>query len=426
MVDITEDTSLEHSIIGACCIDIRVLDRVGVFLTVDDFTIEACARIYDAALDARSRGKTFDSVLAADAISALIDDANGFVMSCMDLCPTCSNAEHHAELLHQRAEQRRFREAVISALGNESAAADVSGICSDYLRRNSGGRLQPLAAGIEDVFDRLDHPEEGRLNTGFPRLDGLLKGLGPGQLIVVGARPGVGKSAFALDLAEHTARAGKKVLLASLEMLRGEIAERLLARRSGVPLDRMIDGNPSEGQRGTLDEIKSKLAGLPVMICDDPSISVARLRGMARSISGLQLVVVDYLQLLTPSRRSENRVTEITAISRDLKLLAQELRVPVVALSQLSRAQDAGEEPGLTSLRDSGSIEQDSDKVILLWSVDADLGVIGCKIAKNRRGQMGAVQFDFDGSLMKFTERSNDIPTARKRRTGGFLGGEAS
>lgn len=413
------DTSqLEYSVIGAICIDPKVCNKISGILSPDDFSISACGEVYEAACDALSRGKHFDAVLAADAIRNRVDNAVNFIRECMDVTPTVSNAEDHAKLLRQRAGEARFKLAVQEALEGEDAAAAVAGICQNFLQANAGGGLQSIGQAMKAAWDGIANDKELRIDTGFPKLDGLLKGINAGQLVLIGARPGVGKSAFALDLAEYAARGGHRTLIYSLEMLSDELAERLMARKSRVALDKLIDKQLSDEDLADLAAASSNLSQLPIAICDSPNITVQKIRAQARTIKGLELIIVDFMTLLQSSQRYDSRNLEVGAISRQLKILATELRIPIVVLCQLNRTQDETEEPGLMSLRDSGELEQNANKIIFLWKIDRETGTIGVKVAKNRRGKTGVVQMVFDGAHMRFTELTEDYAPPMKKRRG--------
>ena len=236
------DTSqLEYSIVGAICIEPKICDKISGILSPDDFSISACSEVFEAACDALGRGKHFDAVLAADAIRNRVDDAVRFIGDCINVTPTLANTEDHARMLHQRASEARFKLAIQEALESEDAAAAVAGICQNFLRASAGDGLQSIGQAMKSAWDGIANDKELRIDTGFPKLDGLLKGINAGQLVLIGARPGVGKSAFALDLAEYAARSGHGVLIYSLEMLSDELAERLMARKSRVTMDKLID-----------------------------------------------------------------------------------------------------------------------------------------------------------------------------------------
>ena len=195
-------------------------------------------------------------------------------------------------------------------------------------------------------------------------------------------------------------------MIYSLEMLADELAERMIARH-GMKLDALIDGDLSEAQYSEIAGICSKLSKLPIRINDAPNMTVAKIRAEVAAVPNLALIIVDFLSLRHSGHKYENRNLELGAISRDLKNLASELQVPIIALAQLNRGTSDTERPTLRSLRDSGELEQNANKVLLLWHFDRELNHIGISVAKNRRGKTGAVKLYFDGDHMRFTEIDN-------------------
>nr|DAF08991.1 MAG TPA: DnaB-like replicative helicase [Caudoviricetes sp.] len=261
-------------------------------------------------------------------------------------------------------------------------------------------------------MENIAGKKEGRIDTGFPLLDATLKGLWPGQLVLVGARPGCGKSAMCMEIAESAAMKGKTVLHVTAEMMAGEVGERLIAKRAeGVTMDQLIDGVPETDEELWMNiaYTASTASRLPVYFYDGPDVTVSRIRELALGIENLGMIVVDYLGLMIgeKDKRAENRNLELGSISRELKLLASELEIPVLAAAQLSRTVNETDKPRLSSLRDSGELEQNAVKVIFLWkTTPGDETQVGCTVAKNRRGRTGDVNFYFDGSKMTFVELS--------------------
>jgi len=229
----------EHALIGAICKDCSVIDKIDPVITATDFVIPACANIYDAALDAVLRGKIFDATGAADAIRTCIDDPMRFIIECIDLCPSSTQAMVYAKEIHKRALLRNVDNGITEILMRaetensdpDGVAADIVGFCQTYLSSGSTQRYKTMSDALQTVYNRVTNPQkEILLETGFTRLDALLKGMPNGNLIFIGARPSVGKSAFALSVAEHVARANGTVMLYSLEMLADECAERSVAK----------------------------------------------------------------------------------------------------------------------------------------------------------------------------------------------------
>lgn len=413
----------EASVIGAICIEPRAVDRIAGTVDAEDFLSPIYGEVFRAALKSRDMGKAFDPVLAADAIRELTPDSEGIIRQCMEKCPSVTNAEYHGELVHSAAQERRLREGIRNILetrhGNE-IAVELAGLCQDFMLGKLGS-VHSMAEIMQNLADTLTSPPQNRLDTGFPRLDGIMKGMRGGNLILIAARPSVGKSAFAQDIAETVARQGKKVLFYSLEMSDEELGERWLSRSSGVPLDNITDHKMGKEEWKTATDAFQYLSGLPILVCDDPALTVERIRAQARTTPNVALIVVDFLTLMKSGQQEQNRNLEIGAISRNLKLLAMELKIPIIALSQLNRNVSDTDKPGLSALRDSGELEQNANKVIFLWNIDREEGIKGVSVAKNRQGKCGEVQMRFDGDRMKFTEMSVNVPdtnrpTGRGRR----------
>lgn len=413
----TYTTEFEYSVVGAVVIDSRTVDKLSSILAAEDFTITACATVYEAAQRAQSAGKTLDPVYAASALKGVLDEPMPFIMQCMDLCPSVETAPGHAKEIHKQAELRRFREKIkgklsITDVGDidpNDLAADLATICQDHLVAGRSKRYSTMLQAAGKVYERVTAPtQELKIQTGFTRLDSMLKGLPKDSLTFIGARPSVGKSAFALNIAEHIAATNGTVMLYSLEMDAEELAERSMARYSGVTMDELIDGNILQEKSAGLARSCAELGNLPINIFDTPNVTPAAIRRDARMFKDLQVIIIDFISLMQSDRKSaDNRNLELGAISRDLKNLTKELKVPIVCLSQLSRNSDEKTEPVLSSLRDSGELEQNASKVIFLWQLtemENNIKEIGVSVAKNRRGRKGAVRMYFDGSRMNFTE----------------------
>jgi replicative DNA helicase len=255
--------------------------------------------------------------------------------------------------------------------------------------------------------------------TGFTELDALTNGLHPGQLIIVAARPAMGKSTFALDLARNAAiKSDKPTLFFSLEMGRAEIAMRMLSAESSIPLQSMRKGNIADSDWTKLAQVRGSINDAPLYIDDSPNMTLAEIRAKCRRLAqrvGLKMVVIDYLQLLTSGKKVESRQQEVSEFSRALKLLSKELGIPVVALSQLNRQaeQTKDKKPELSHLRESGSLEQDADVVVLLHreaAGDTDhprAGEADLILAKQRSGPIGTVVVAFQGNYSRFVNMKN-------------------
>lgn len=418
---------MELALCGAICIDPdRVLPRVQGLVSTEDFSDDKCAAIFDAATEIASRGKALDAVIIADAVSHsfhTVVEAQAFIRSAMESCPTLANAELHAKLIHKASRAKKIRsiidQALYSDLEGDELAASVISDCQDFLKEEHSARTKTLGKALQSMYQALGQKDENHIDTGFPMLDGILKGLPAGSLTLIGARPSVGKSAFSEDLALTVARQGKPVLVFSMEMDAEELAERAVSRESLVPLSSFIDKNLSTDQFQSTGRAITQMSAWPLHICDAPNVSVAKIRSIARSIPGLALIIVDYVGLMQATKSSDNRNLELGSISRELKNLASELKVAIVALAQLNRMVSDTMRPTLANIRDSGELEQNASKVIFLWNEDKPLGIVGVSVAKNRRGSVGDVYMRFDGNYMSYKELSDYTPTEKSEPTQG-------
>lgn len=413
----------ERAVIGSMLIDAACVKDVLNAVEADDFYINTNQEVFTAIRRMHVAAKPIDGLTVASELEReglYSSETRNYLLQCMEITPTSANVLEYAGIVRKKAEKRRFTKAVMEALAtDEDPQAAVAAICHQKMRSRRGGRLKTMSDAMSEAMSSISGKKEGRIDTGFPLLDATLKGLWPGQLILVGARPGCGKSAMCMEMTEAAAMKGKTVLHITAEMLAGEVGERLLAKRAdGVTMDQLIDGMPEdEALWASVAEAASWESRLPVYFYDGPDVTVSRIRELALGIDDLKMIVVDYLGLMIgeKDKKAENRNLELGGISRELKLLASELEIPIVAAAQLSRTVNETDKPKLNSLRDSGELEQNAVKVIFLWKTDpGDDTQVGCTVAKNRRGRTGDVNFYFDGSKMTFTELSyrpdNDEP----------------
>jgi replicative DNA helicase len=423
----------EQSVLGSILIDADAVLRVGDFLKPADFYRAQHADIYEAMLSLHGQREPIDLVTLGDELRRRdrLDAIGGpaYLTSLMNAVPTAVHAEHYGRIVERKAVLRNLIGAAgkIAAVGYEEANdAEVAidraeSILFEISQRRTDGGFESLSILLGQAYDRLEYLHEHRgqilgVPTGLGQLDALLGGLQPSDLIILAARPSVGKTSMALNIAQHAAvRERKKVAIFSLEMSREQLALRLLSAESGI--------NPRPLQTGFVDEtdwskiamVMNDMATAQMWIDDSAALSVMELRTKARRLEaeqhGLDLVIVDYLQLMQSStpNKDNNRVQEVSEISRGLKQLARELKVPVVALSQLSRGveQRGSAEPRLSDLRESGSIEQDSDVVIFLYrdgeqNPDAEVELVKAKVAKHRNGPIGEVPLQFRKANTRF------------------------
>jgi replicative DNA helicase len=407
----------------------------------EDFYRNHHGTIYSAIVDLYERREPIDIVTVSEVLERLerLEEVGGaaYLTSLINLTPTAVNAQHYARIVERKSVLRKLISAAgkIAGLGYEEDGdlGQVIDRAEQELFAVSEKRIEsgfiPLEKLLHSAYDRLDylHQHKGEISgirTGFADLDTLTTGLQPSDLILVAARPSIGKTSLALNFAEHAAvNEGKVVGIFSLEMSKEQLVLRLLSSVANIDSQRLRSGFLEEMDFTRLAPAMNKLAEAPIYIDDTPNISTMELRTKARRLqaeSGLDLILIDYLQLMQSSvqSRDANRVQEVSEISRGLKALARELRVPVVALSQLSRQTEMREsrEPRLSDLRESGALEQDSDLVMFLWrerergadDEESEGEVINLRLAKHRNGPTGETKLWFRKRLTRFESHVAD------------------
>ena len=440
--------SAEMCVIGAILIDEKALANVIQTLKPEHFYFDELKAAYQAILELSSEGKSIDfvSVLKKLVAKGIYDEkqAKQMLLECANLVPSISQAETYAKTVSDSFKARKLREIgtrlAFDGVFAENVDEVADGIMSELyevVSEQHKKQLKTVGDIGTQVFEGYSNDGqdlENRSHTGFSRLDEILKGMSAGNLIILAARPKLGKTAFALSIAENVAKSGKTVAFYSLEMESSEIYERLLSKRSKIPMNTLIDRRFRDKRRPqkirdeeinkiaeTIDEIYS----LPIKINDNPACTVNDVRLESKLVKDLGLIVIDYLQLMRSTKRFENRNLEVGSICRELKCLASELGVPILCLSQLNRTSDESTRPSPSELRDSGSIEQDANKVILMWSIEKNLNerglveskTIGVDVALNRRGTTGVTLFNFNGNYMNFTELDRKYEEPKPKKT---------
>lgn len=426
----------EESVLGGILLDNTALDRVTELVRVDDFYREAHRKIFRAMLALGERGEPADLVTLAEALRQRGElEAVGGAAALAELAdrvPTAANVARYARIVRDKAIQRNL---IATATAIAERCYEASGDVRELLDRAEGEILALSDQEVKPTFARLDTVISRAFNdiehlhqkkqvvtgvpTGFIDLDKLTAGLQPSDLVVIAARPSMGKTAFALNIAANAAlKTGGGVAIFSLEMSKEQLALRLLAGEARVDLTRVRTGQLSDREFRDLAYAASHLYPAPIFIDDTPALSVLELRAKARRLwrdpaAKLQLVVVDYLQLMRSAEGKDSREQEISEISRSLKALAKELHVPVVALSQLNRQVETRSPPipRLSDLRESGAIEQDADVIAFIyreevWRPDTDRrGVADLIVAKQRNGPVGTVELTFLRECTRFENR---------------------
>lgn len=431
------DLVSEMSLLGAMLLSRDAIADALEILTPDDFYKPAHSHIFEeiAALD--SAGDPADIATVAERLTraGLLQAVGGpaYLLELQGSTPATSNASRYARTVAELAQLRRIIGAAgeIAELGYslpddvEAAVDRAQQLVHDVAERSFTTEGPSWNQSITDFLDELERRMNGDgisgVPSGFIDLDEITTGFRPGQLILIGARPGMGKTSLALGIAMHAAKEGHHSLFFSLEMSRLELMERAMAGEARVDLARLRHGTVVEKDWPRLHEAMGRLADLPLHIEDDPTATVGRIRSVCRRYrrkhGRLDLVVVDYLGLMTPQQKGENRQNDVAEMSRGLKVLARELDVPVIALSQLSRNLEvrADKRPILSDLRDSGALEQDSDVVLFAYRDEvykpdsADRGTAEVIVAKHRNGPTGVVRLAFLDRYTRFANmmRSN-------------------
>lgn len=428
-----QNLDAEKSLLGAVLIDDEVLADITEHVKPNDFYDKRHSIIYGAVLRLYEKHKPVDLLTLTDELKRMKEletiGGSAYLTDLTVYVPTSAHAESYAEIVAQKAIRRRLIKASgdISELGFdeetstqellERAEAELFSV-SDQSLKQEAVRLDSI---LNDSFDRMEelHKNKGQLRgirTGYRDLDNMTAGLQRSDLIILAARPAMGKTTLVTNLAYNVATIAKQpVLFFSLEMSKEQLVDRMLADASGVDAWNIRTGNLSDDDFSKLSEAMGEMAEAPIYIDDKPGLTVLEMRTKARRVSHenpLGLIIVDYLQLMQGSGRSDgNRVQEVSEISRGLKLIARELNVPVIALSQLSRSVEnrPDKRPQLADLRESGSIEQDADIVSFIFrpgyyepdNPEFD-NITELIIAKHRNGPVGKVDLYFHPERLRF------------------------
>jgi replicative DNA helicase len=427
------DVAAEQCVLGGMLLSKDAISDVIEVIRPSDHYRPAHQLVHEAILDLYARGDPADPITVANELNRRgeLTRIGGapYLHTLIASVPTAANAGYYARIVRERAILRRLVEAgtriVQFGYAGDSdaddlvdrAQAEVYAVTDRRIAEDYHPLSEIMPAALEEIEAIGAHG--GGINgvpTGFSDLDALTNGLHPGQMVVIAARPAVGKSALALDFARSAAiKHGQPTVVFSLEMGRNEITMRLLSAEARVPMHVMRTGQMSDDDWGRLAKRMSEVADAPLFIDDSPNMSLMEIRAKCRRLKqrhDLKLVIIDYLQLMSSPKRTESRQQEVSEMSRSLKLLAKELEVPVIALSQLNRGpeQRQDKKPMLSDLRESGSIEQDADVVILLHREDAyerespRAGEADLIVAKHRNGPTATVTVAFQGHYSRFVD----------------------
>ncbi|OGM21092.1 replicative DNA helicase [Candidatus Woesebacteria bacterium RIFCSPHIGHO2_01_FULL_38_9] len=424
----------EESVLGALLLDKDAVIAIAEFLKSSDFYDDRHSSIYECAVELYEERIPIDVLTISERLKKrkVLKQIGGvsYLVELANKVPTAAHVEHYGRIVKDAATKRSLMTAaskLVELSMDDGLAADelldraeseVFAITQKHVKK----AFTAVRDALAESFDRLDelHKQAEGLRgmpTGFKDLDDTLAGLQKSNLIILASRPGIGKTTFALNVAQNLAVKHKRpVGFFSLEMSKEELVDRLLVGQADIDAWRLKTGKLTEDDFTKLSNAMGELAEAPIFIDDTPALSILEMRTKARRLqveSGVDLLIVDYLQLAR-ARQLENRVQEVSEISQGLKNLARELKVPVLAVSQLSRAvEQRGEKrPQLADLRESGSIEQDADVVMFLWREDEEnFENINLDVAKHRNGPLRSLKMTFKGDRLKFfgreTKREN-------------------
>ena len=418
-------TEAEQSVLGSILIDARCMPEVIELLKPEDFYLRQNREIYETIYSMFNFSLTIDPITVLDRMkqNGVYDEntSRNYILQLMDITPTAAHVKEYAAIVKDKSLLRKIAETAgdITALIQEGTgtAQEVLEAAEQRIYAIRQGRaaqgLEHISSVILGVYERLnelaasDSAVPG-LSTGLPDLDLAIAGLNKSDLLLVAARPGMGKTSFALNVLLHAGKfSGKSVVFFSLEMSREQLAMRLISNESFVELKKLITGKLNEDDWNKIAAASASLNQTQILIDDNPMLSVADMNAKCRRVDTLGLIVIDYLQLMTSAggtgRSGDNRQQVVSDISRALKIMAKELNVPVVCLSQLSRGPESRSDkrPMLSDLRESGAIEQDADIVMFLYRDDyynedsENHNLAECIVAKNRHGETRTVELQW-------------------------------
>ena len=427
----------EQSLLGAILIDPASITEVADLLNSDDFYLEEHKQIYLAMQELFMANSEIDVVTLIDMLvtKGIYNKSGGedYIRTLTDAVPDALNIKDYARIIKEKSVLRQLiaacSEISEAAYSEQEAVTDIIDHAENLIFSIAQGRDTKGFRHIKDVLgDVYAHLHDLNTNkeatqgtqTGFSALDRVLAGLGKSDLVLVGARPGMGKTSFALNIATNVAKQTKKtVCIFSLEMSADQLVNRVLSSEALVNSYSLRTGELAPADWENLARAAGELAGCDILIDDTSGMTVTAMKAKLRRVKNLGMVIIDYLGLMAGDKHTENRVQEVSEISRALKIMAKELMVPVVCCAQLSRGPESrtDKKPMLSDLRDSGAIEQDADTVIFLYrseyyktddAAGQDTSIAEVIIAKNRHGSTGTVNMGWNGQFTKFVTIADD------------------
>ena len=427
----------EQSLLGAILIDPASITQVADLLNSEDFYLEEHKQIYLAMQELFMANSEIDVVTLIDMLvtKGIYNKSGGedYIRTLTDAVPDALNIKDYARIVKEKSVLRQLISACSeiseAAYSEQESVVDIIDHAENLIFNIAQGRDTKGFRHIKDVLgDVYAHLHDLNTNkeatqgtqTGFSALDRVLAGLGKSDLVLVGARPGMGKTSFALNIATNVAKQTKKaVCIFSLEMSADQLVNRVLSSEALVNSYSLRTGELAPADWENLARAAGELAGCDILIDDTSGMTVTAMKAKLRRVKNLGMVIIDYLGLMTGDKHTDNRVQEVSEISRSLKIMAKELMVPIVCCAQLSRGPESrtDKKPMLSDLRDSGAIEQDADTVIFLYrseyyktddAAGQDTSIAEVIIAKNRHGSTGTVNMGWNGQFTKFVTIADD------------------
>ncbi len=430
---VPQSMEAEQSVLGAMLIDSRCIAEVIGLLQPDDFYLQQNRDIYETIYSMFQYSEVIDPVTVLDKMKerGVFEEKTSvsYLMQLMEITPTAANVKQYCTIVKDKALLRNLAQAadeinqtVTEGVGTAQEILEAAEKKIYALRKgNTQESLEHIGTVLIKVFDQLNELAQSDreipgLSTGLRDLDKKINGLNKSDLLLIAARPGMGKTSIALNIALNVAKkTDKTVAFFSLEMSREQLAMRLISNESFVDNQKLVTGKLTEEEWTKIGLASSALSQTDIRVDDNPTITVAEMNAKCRRLDNLGLVLIDYLQLMNSAngKVNENRVLAVSEISRALKIMAKELNVPVICLSQLSRANESRSDkrPMLSDLRESGAIEQDADEVLFLYRDDyynensEEKNVAECIVAKNRHGETGTVKLQWLPQFTTFSDR---------------------
>ncbi len=425
----------EQAVLGAILMESSCIMQVADILKPEHFYLAEHQAIYTIMLEKLLQSKTIDFVTVLEALKAESffseEEGKNYLLKLAQIVPSISNVSNYAHMVRDKYDVRRLISVSREITGDamqpgvdttaliEQAEQKIYDIRQDK-HQNGLVPIREVIASNYEMYNKLTSDERDLyvgIPTGISALDEITTGLNRSDLIIVGARPGMGKTSFALNIARNVAMQQKRtVAVFNLEMSREQMVNRLLSSEARVSSKKLRTGNLTPDEWTRLASAAGQLGQAPIYLDDTASITVATMKARLLRLKDLGFVVIDYLQLMHSGKRTENRVTEVSEITRSLKIMAKELNVPIMVCAQLARATEkqANHRPGLSDLRESGSIEQDADQVLFLYRDEyyrneksdpssVQTGTAEVIVSKNRHGELGTVPLAFQGEFTQFT-----------------------